>query len=277
MKRLFVPALRCATACCLHAQAVDTTVCDILKNPQSFNGKTVRIKGTVAAGFDQFIVKGPDCGQQVDAIWLAYPEGTKSKSGAAAMLQLQPARNFGGTVTAPVRTPVSLDKNKDFKQFDSLLSTPYKGDATCLGCVKYEVNATLVGRLDGTVAGLKRDSAGKIVSISGFGNLNAYSARLVLESVSDVTAQEIDYSKAGALKPAQPNPGLALRLHKRSALQFHCRITPSGPRRHSVRKARTTASTLGACRMKRLTKMNPSLATTRLTGSSTTAGLILNA
>lgn len=198
MKRLIVIALAGAFSCCLHAQTVDATVCEILKNPASFNGKMVRVKATVAAGFDQFVVKGGGCGQHVNGIWLSYPEGTKGKAGPAAILQLQPARNFAGTVKAAERTPVQLDKNKDFKQFESLLSTPYKGSAMCLGCVRYEVSATLVGRLDGTDPGLRRDNAGKIVGISGFGNLNAYSARLVLQSVSDVVQQEADYAKASA-------------------------------------------------------------------------------
>jgi len=195
LNRLFSLLMLCAVPYCLHAQAVDATVCDILKTPASFNGKTVRIKGTVRAGFDEFVVKGTDCGQYVNGIWLAYPEGTKAKSGPAAVLQLQPARNFGGSVVAVERTPVQLEKSKDFKQFDSLLSTPYKGGGMCLGCVRYEVNATLVGRLDGTDSALRRDGTGKIVAISGFGNLNAYSARLVLQSVSEVSAQEVDYSK----------------------------------------------------------------------------------
>jgi len=88
MKRLIVIALAGAFSCCLHAQTVDATVCDILKNPQSFNGKIVRIKGTVSAGFDEFLVKGDGCGQKVNGIWLSYPEGTKAKSGPAAVLQL---------------------------------------------------------------------------------------------------------------------------------------------------------------------------------------------
>lgn len=40
-----------------------------------------------------------------------------------------------------------------------------------------------------------RDKGGKIAGVSGFGNLNRYNARLVLQSVWDVTAQEIDYAK----------------------------------------------------------------------------------
>lgn len=199
MKRFIALASVLAFSCCLHAQTVDTTVCDILKDPQAFNGKIVRVKGTVSAGFDQFVIKGTGCGKHVNGIWLAYPEGTKAKAGPAAVLELQPAKNFTGTVAAVQRTPVEIDKNnKDFKQFDTWLSTSNKGDGLCLGCRRYTVTATLVGRLDGVTAGLKRDKAGKIVSISGFGNLNAYSARLVLQSVSDLTSQEIDYSKNAA-------------------------------------------------------------------------------
>jgi hypothetical protein len=210
MKRLFAIALMCAFSCCLHAQAVDTTVCEILKNPVSFNGKIVRITGTVAAGFDQFAVRGAECGQKVDAIWLSYPEGTKAKSGPVAVLQLQPAKNFTGPVAAVERKPVELEKSKDFKQFDSLLTAPIKGDGLCLGCVRYTVKATLVGRLDGVKAGILRDKAGKITAISGFGNLNAYSARLVLQSVSDVSQQEIDYSKSAPATKGDVLPNTVL-------------------------------------------------------------------
>jgi hypothetical protein len=199
MKRLLAIVCVFSFSCGLHAQAVDATVCDILQNPASFNGKIVRIKGTVAASFDRFAIEDNSCGQHVNSIWLAYPEGTKGKAGATSVVELQPARNFAGTVDAAQRTPVQLDKSKDFKQFDSLLAAPFKDNSMCLGCTRYKVSATLVGRLDGVAkAGVQRDSAGKIVSWSGFGNLSAYTARLVLQSVADVTPQEIDYSKAAA-------------------------------------------------------------------------------
>ena len=204
MKRLIAVALVSVFTSCLHAQVVDTTVCDVLKNPESFNGKIVRIKGKVAAGFDQFVIKGDSCGQSLNSIWLDYPEGTKGNAGPTAILQLQPAHNFAGTVAPLTRTPVALEKNKDFKQFDSLLAAPYKGSGICLGCTRNQVNATLVGRLDGAKAELRRDDAGKIVDISGFGNMNAYGARLVLQSVTDVSSQEIDYSKTSAITKGEP-------------------------------------------------------------------------
>ena len=204
MNRLFSIFLFCMFAVSLHAQAVDATVCDILKNPPSFNGKVVRIKATVSSGFDEFILKGEDCHTHIGGIWLSYPEGTKAKSGPVAMIQLQPAHNFAGTVASTDRAPITLDKSKDFKQFDSLLAAPYKSSALCLGCVKNEVSATLTGRLDAAEPALHRDGSGKIDAISGFGNLNAYPARLVLQSVSDVTPHEIDYSKAAAIIKSDP-------------------------------------------------------------------------
>jgi hypothetical protein len=202
MKRFVTLVLTLGFSCCLYAQTVDTTVCNILDNPQSFNGKMVRIKGTVYAGFDQFVVKGADCGINVNKnIWLAYPEGIKAKAGPAVTVHLQPARNFAGDVPAAQRTAVTLDKNnKDFKQFDSLLATPFKKGGMCLGCNRYEVTATLVGRLDAVEkAAISYDKAGKIVGFGGFGHMNAYSARLVLESVSDVASTEVDYSKTVAV------------------------------------------------------------------------------
>jgi len=201
MKRLLAVALFVfACAAGLQAQAVDTTVCAVMKNPKSFDGKIVRIKGIVIAGFDEFAIKdSAPCGYQVDAIWLSYPQGTKAKSGPLAVVEVQPAHNYSGPYTAPTRTAVTLDKgNKDFKTFDNLLSQPHnKGAGMCLGCARYQVSATLVGRLDGVAdASIQRDKTGKVTGFGGFGNMNAYPARLVLQSVSDITPKEVDYTKS---------------------------------------------------------------------------------
>jgi hypothetical protein len=217
MKRWLVVALTilgwgCSLGAQAFAQVVDATVCDVVKKPAAFDGKMVRIKGTVVAGFDEFAIKGvadPNCGFPVNVIWLSYPPGSKGKAGPAAMVQIQPAHNFSGTYTAPTRTPVALEKNKDFKQFDSLLAqTHQKGADMCLGCARYQVSATFVGRLDGVAdATLKRDASGKIVGFGGFGNMNAYPARLVLQTVSDIASKEIDYSKHDqAIKFDAPPP-----------------------------------------------------------------------
>lgn len=205
MKRLFILAIMCACSLGLRAQVVDTTICDVLKDPVAFNGKIVRLKGTVAAGFDSFVVMDQSCQSRLNSIWLTYPEGTKGKAGPMALLELQPAKNFEGPVQPAARTSVRLEKNKDFKEFDTLLSTPHKLARTCMGCVKYRVSATLVGRLDGVGnAKIWRNASGKIVRMDGFGNMNSYPARLVLQSVSDVEPKEVDFTKAEEVVKSQP-------------------------------------------------------------------------
>ena len=184
----------------LPAQVMDVTTCDILAKPESFDGKIVRVKGTVSAGFDEFVLKDATCNQPINAIWLAYPEGTKGKAGPAAFVQLQLARNNPDASSNANRPILKIEKNKEFKQFDSLLSTSYKSGGMCLGCTRYTVTATLVGRLDGVKeTGITRDSAGKFVNVNGFGNLNLYRARLVLQTVMDVSPKEIDYSKVSSV------------------------------------------------------------------------------
>jgi len=213
MKRILALALlACASVCAARAQAVDTTVCDIIKHPKSFDGKIVRVKGVAFAGFDSFVVKDAagDCGFPIDAIWLEYPQGTKAKAGPAAVLHIQPAHNYAGPFQAPVRTPVTADKSsKDFKTFDSSLAQVHsKGYAMCLACARYQVAATITGRLDAVDdVNIKRDAAGKVVGFGGFGNGNIYPARLVLQSVADVQPKELDYSVSDAAgKSLQPPP-----------------------------------------------------------------------
>jgi hypothetical protein len=192
----------------LWAQTIDASVCEVLAKPESYNGKTVRIQATVVAGLDEFAAVDPACKQKVNAIWLDYPEGTKAKAGPASILQLQLAKNSSGKGANDSSAHVILDKNKDFKDFDSLLSAPAKTSERCLGCVRASVTATLTGRLDAVAeTGLEYDEKAQFTAVLGFGNLNRYKARLVIASVSGVTAHEIDYSKANALPKTDTDQG----------------------------------------------------------------------
>ncbi len=191
---LVVLLLSCGLQSSVAAEVLDTSVCNVLASPASFDGKVIRIRAaTVVAGFDEFIVDGSGC-NPVAAIWLAYPEGTKAKAGPAAFVRLQPAENSAIVFSAPKRAPVTLQRDSDFERFDSLLATPYRSPAICLGCPRYNVVATLVGRLDGVnTQGVVRDKSGKLIGLGGFGNLNLYSVRLVLQAVSEVTSYEVNY------------------------------------------------------------------------------------
>jgi hypothetical protein len=101
------------SAVTLRAQVVDASACDILADPQSFDGKMVRLKGTVVAGFDDFLIKPSGCNQVAGAIWLAYPEGAKAKAGPVAFVQLQLGKNNSESPASVNRSTVTLDKNKE--------------------------------------------------------------------------------------------------------------------------------------------------------------------
>jgi hypothetical protein len=195
------------------AQAVDARICDILSHPSSWDGKLVRITGTVIAGFDEFVVKDASCKLPVNSIWVAYPEGTRAKSGPAVAVYLQLAKNSPGQPAPVTRTAVKLEADKEFKRFDDALSAQPKVSGRCLGCFRSTVTATLTGRLDGVdKPGLDRPGS-MFTAVRGFGNLNLYPARLVLQSVSNITAIQIDYSK-----PATAGDGnVELRLSPEGA------------------------------------------------------------
>lgn len=216
-RKLYAFLCLLAASSALAAQAVDAKICDILTHPSAFDNKMVRISGAVIAGFDEFVVKDPTCKLPVNSIWLAYPEGAKAKSGPAAAIYLQLALNSPGAVTAAARAPVALEANKDFKQFDSLLSARPKTAGSCLGCFRSTVTATLTGRLDGVdKAGLEM-KGNMFTAVRGFGNLARYPARLVVQSVSDVSATEIDYSRPAVLGDGDVELRLSPEQAKRAA------------------------------------------------------------
>lgn len=194
MKRITLGVFLLFVASAASAQVTDVSLCDVLAKPAAYDGKVVRIKGATAiAGFDEFVIDGSAC-TPAGALWLAYPEGTKGKAGPAATLRLQLANNAAGSGDAAKPAAVTLVNNGDFARFDSLLAAPYKSRALCLGCPRNTVSATVTGRVDAvSQPGVVRDANGSVTAINGFGNLNLYPARLVLQSVSDVVAHEIDY------------------------------------------------------------------------------------
>lgn len=193
----FLCLLLASTA--LSAQAVDAKICDILAHPSAFDNKMVRITGAVIAGFDEFVLKDPSCKLPVNSIWLAWPEGSKAKSGPAAAVYLQLAKNSPAQTSAKTRIPVKLETDKEFKEFDSLLSARPKTPGTCLGCFRSTATATLTGRLDGVDKPGLEKAGDMFTAIHGYGNMARYPARLVVQSVSGVAGSEIDYAHSGVL------------------------------------------------------------------------------
>ena len=180
-----------------QGSAVEATPCDVLSRPMDFNGKTVRVSGTVQTGLDDFVLRAPGCAGTLlsspQAIWIDYPRGTHGKAGPAMRIALAVSGS-----TMPVPAAAALDRGRDFERFDTALSAPLPARGLCLGCAKTAVTATLTGRVDAVpVARIVRSGA-RYSSAPGFGSLNRYRVRLVLQSVSNVVEKDNDYQPASA-------------------------------------------------------------------------------
>lgn len=167
---IFVAA---AGTCAQGDGVIDATVCTILADPVAYNGKMVRVRGRIVTGFEFFDIRGKECGQPINSITLSYPDDPRVK----------PAPSF------------SLQRDAEFKRFRPYLTqkvSTKRKDGVRFECDRYEITAMILGRLDGVEkAGIIEDESGKVIAVEGFGHLNRYRARLVIQSVSEIVAKDI--------------------------------------------------------------------------------------
>jgi hypothetical protein len=144
------------------------------------------------------------------------------------MVTLQLAKNSPGQATSISATPVTLDTGGDFKKFDSALSASAKTSGRCLGCVRSTVTATLTGRLDAVDTVLLEKTGSMFTVVKGFGNLARYPARLVIQSIANVSENNIDYSKPADLGDGNVGLGLTADDLKRAAAAYGARGEDNG-------------------------------------------------
>lgn len=157
-----------------------TSVCEVTASPASFDGKFVSLRATVLSGFEVFAIKAPE--RECGGMWLAYGEG-----GPIASTSL--------SVSRPPRDPVTILKDRNFKRFQSLLNAemhPRTRESMCMACSRYEVSATMIGRVDYAGEG------------AGYGHMNGYKLQFDLMSVSDITAKDLSARYDSAKFSADP-------------------------------------------------------------------------
>lgn len=174
-------SLTSLTLCCLglfafsHTAAgqdkfVDTTVCDVVKEPAVFDNKLVRLTATLAGNFEISSIRDPvhkDC----KSMWFTYPG-----SGPAAYVSFST-----GEPTKP-RPSVQLTKDKNFREFQRYVDAKMysrQPDSLCMDCPRYEVTAVMVGLVE--FAGVGR----------GFGHMNMFPVQFVLHSIEKTTVKDL--------------------------------------------------------------------------------------
>ena len=150
--------------------AIQTTVCDVLKAPELFNGKIVTLRGEIQIDFERFNLQAQDCaGQKADdALWLEYGRGPKR----------QPTIWCCGDMVP--RDGLAMLQDTEFRQFHRYLTA--RKDPHKYYDYLYRVTATLTGRFD------SREPQDRGCFGFGFGHFGASCARLVIQRVSNVVA-----------------------------------------------------------------------------------------
>jgi hypothetical protein len=145
-------------------EVTDATVCQIASHPLDYDGKLVRVRGRILIAFEQFELSATECKLATpEMIWLEYGRGPKR----------QPIIWCCGDLAS--HDPIAVVQDANFKTFDRYLTAK----------TKYEVTATLTGRLD-TAA--RADGSGPC---GGYGHLGIACSRLVIQSVADVVAKDV--------------------------------------------------------------------------------------
>jgi hypothetical protein len=148
-------------------------------------GRTITVRGTVVQAPHDMLLSVAGC---VDPLVVAYA-GDEDTGVPASQLQ----------------------RDKNLQHFRSYATATYKsrGKNICIQCPKYEVEATLTGRLDIATLpegarkdpfGFARDANGKVLGKVGWGHpIPIYKCRLVVEAASNVVARKLP-------RPSPSNP-----------------------------------------------------------------------
>jgi hypothetical protein len=154
-------------------EPIKTTLCELLKEPERFNGKMVQFRAVVFYGFEASLLRDDSCSAEV---WLA--------AGFAINMTLP------GGVQKPSSPPIVLKKDSDYQKMSEYLSKSYTNSEHQTGPL-YTVTVNAIGRFEHVN---KRKTTPEERRYTGFGHMRVYESQLVLQSVSDVTAELIDTS-----------------------------------------------------------------------------------
>ncbi len=149
---------------------VAATICEVAKDPASFNNKLVRVKATLAGNFEISAIRDP-VDKNCSFLWFTYPG-----SGPEGFVSL----NIGGT--AQPRPVVHLNQDSRFRKFQKYVDTkmyPRQQNSDCIGCVRYEVTAVMVGLVEFAGPG------------QGFGHMNGFPVQFVLQSIEKTSVKDL--------------------------------------------------------------------------------------
>ena len=182
----------------LSKEPVDSTVCEILRQPFVYNNKLVRVRGYLEVNFEYSLLINENCSDE--GIWFVFADGS-GPPGLQITVKghgIPGSKNSKGRLSPPI--PVRLVKDANFEELERFLETSAKAESytdepprsALPNCTAYRVTATFTGRIDSVSrkiheARLKQSSS-QAVDGKGFGHMGLFEAELVAQSVENVVA-----------------------------------------------------------------------------------------
>ena len=182
----------------LSKKPVDSTVCEILRQPFVYNNKLVRVRGYLEINFEYSVLMNENCPDQ--GIWFAFADGS-GPPGLQITVKghgIPGSKNSKGRATPPI--PVRLVRDANFEELERLLEVSAKAEscadeppASALpSCTAYRVTATFTGRIDSVSKEIHeahmKQSSPRPMDGKGFGHMGMFEAELVVQSVENVVA-----------------------------------------------------------------------------------------
>lgn len=179
---------------------IQTTLCELVRSPERFDGKMVQFVATIGIGFEASLLVDDSCSAR---IWLSVGEppafGKLEYAEIHSIYDIKAPEGLDWK-PLPLPRPVFLSRDRAYHHLQKYLGKEFKPKdrhERCVSCPLYSVSASVVGRFDHTDRKLRMvrgKDADKVPSSMGFGHLNSWDSQLVLQSVSDVVAKPIDRS-----------------------------------------------------------------------------------
>jgi hypothetical protein len=180
-RRSFLILCSLASIASSHAVAQDkvatTTVCDVVKEPATFDNKVVRLSATLAGNFEILAIRD-SVDKGCSSMWFTYPG-----SGPSAHVSFSTGEHLNS------RPPVQLVRDKKFHEFEKFVHARMyarRRDLLCIDCPRYEVTAVMVGLVE--FAGPRL----------GFGHMNAFPVQFVLRSIEKTSVKDLSPNYASA-------------------------------------------------------------------------------
>ena len=150
---------------------IQVSVCDLARDPKSFDGKPIRVRGTLNVDFEDFSLDTPNCDTQ-QGIWLAF-------GGDVPGLTPSTANDMVRTPGSNIRVdgmPYGIKKDDNFRRLYALIAALH-GDKPA-----FRVTTTLTGTF---FAGRLTTWPSGLTIFAGYGHLGCCSLFVITE-VSDV-------------------------------------------------------------------------------------------